>query len=93
LEEQGIGRVLAAVLDRIFKLSKLPAGEMHAAGAHKNKVACDCMTPCKDTAQDGEAFQDASGTEDWKVGLSIPCVDASEKYHTDDATESEPAAR
>jgi hypothetical protein len=93
LEEQGIGRILAAAVDRVLKPSKLSPGEMRPARAHNNKVACDCMTPCKDTEQREEAFKEASNTEDWKVGMSVPCVDALEPYHATDATESETTAR
>jgi hypothetical protein len=81
LEEQGIGRIIVAVVVKL----RMP-GEILSVKCRANQVASTDMKSCQGPAQCGKGLQGATDAEDWNVVVSSPFADASDEQPATDAT-------
>jgi hypothetical protein len=69
LDDQGIGKVLTAVVVKISAHSQMWPLRIHA-----NQVAPPVMFPCQAPAQVERAHREALSADDWKVVVDQPCA-------------------
>jgi hypothetical protein len=82
LDEQGIGKVLAAIAAKVSV-----AGDTRPSRSRVNQVASTDMERCQDTDLRGKGPQGSLGVEDWKVVVSLQCGGVSEQHHDSGAKE------
>jgi hypothetical protein len=81
LDEQGIGRVLAAI---VVKTSV--GSEMRPQRTRANQVASTVIVPCRGASWIGSGHQGAVSAEDWNVVEGLQCAGASDEHLAPDAT-------
>jgi hypothetical protein len=81
LDEQGIGRVLAAIVVKVSVRSK-----MQPLRARANQVASTVIVPCRGASWISSGHQGALSAKDWNVVEGLQCADASDEHLATDAT-------
>jgi hypothetical protein len=81
LKEQGIGKVLAAIVVNVSVRS-----EMRSMRTRANQVASTVMMPWRGPAGIGRGHQEALNAEDCNVVEGLQCADASAEHLATDAT-------
>jgi hypothetical protein len=82
LDEQGIGKVLAAIAAKVSV-----AGDTRPSRIRVNQVASADLERCQGNEQNGKRPQGTLSEEDWKVEGSLQCGGVSEQHDASDATE------
>jgi hypothetical protein len=82
LDEQGIGRVLAAIVVKV----SVRSSKMQPLRARANQVASTVTVPCRGASWIGSGHQGAVSAEDWNVVEGFRCADTSDEHLATDAT-------
>jgi hypothetical protein len=84
LEEQSIGKVMAAVAVKVSAASHFIEKRTWVS-----RVASTSLEPFQGTVKSAIGLQDAFGAEDKNVVVSVSFVGATEEHHAPDDTESD----
>jgi hypothetical protein len=84
LEEQNIGKVMAAVAVKVSAASRFIERRTWVS-----RVASTTLEPFQGTLQSAMGLQEALGAKDKNVVVSVSFVGATEEHHTSDGTESD----
>jgi hypothetical protein len=89
LEQQGIGKVLAAVAVKVSAASRF----IERRTRFQSRVASTTLEPFQGTSQSAMGLQEALGAKDKNVVVSVSFVGATEEHHASDGTESDKRVR